>query len=173
MRAPPPARRGAHRDEHHCSARGRECDVTGNIMKACSRQRFSRFGGCGSQLNPCDREPVTTRGGAGSAAGGPRSMQGASVYGVYMHLSACMQLVFNVCVFAHQMCSKVIHREPWPTSIREYRPPRGSSDERSSWGRFAPSCAVGEAPFRERHERRHATSQRLDGAVLRGRALAT
>lgn len=28
-------------------------------------------------------------------------MQGASVYGVYMHLSACMQLVFNVCVFAH------------------------------------------------------------------------
>ena len=28
MRAPPPARRGAHRDEHHCSARGSECDVT-------------------------------------------------------------------------------------------------------------------------------------------------
>ena len=40
MRAPPPARRGAHRDEHHCSARGSECDVTddddwksGNITK--------------------------------------------------------------------------------------------------------------------------------------------
>ena len=173
MRAPPPARRGAHRDEHHCSARGRECDVTGNIMKACSRQRFSRFGGCGSQLNPCDREPVTT----GAALAALLAAQGACRVRQFM-ASTCICLHAckwsSTCVRSHtQMCSKVLHREPWPTSIREYRPPRGSSDERSSWGRFAPSCAVGEAPFRERHERRHATSQRLDGAVLRGRALAT
>ena len=108
MRAPPPARRGAHRDEHHC--RGRECDETRNTSKVpLSAQETFTVGFSDSRVlaaaQPtvvaCERGPVTTRGGAGSAAGGPRSMQGASVYGVYMHLSACMQVVFNVCAFAH------------------------------------------------------------------------
>ena len=141
MRAPPPARRGAHRDEHHC--RGRECDETRNTSKVpLSAQETFTVGFSDSRVlaaaQPtvvaCERGPVTTRGGAGSAAGGPRSMQGASVYGVYMHLSACMQLDFKdslmlaqACVCSHTlMCSKMIEspgqRASVNTGLRAVRP---------------------------------------------------
>ena len=101
MRAPPPARRGAHRDEHHCSARGRECDETGNIMRGMLSSAILAFWRLREPTESLRQRACDHGGGAGSAAGGPRSMQGASVYGVYMHLSACMQVVFNVCAFAH------------------------------------------------------------------------
>lgn len=108
MRAPPPARRGAHRDEHHCSARGSECDVTddddwksGNITKGMISSAILAFWRLREPTESLRQRACDHGGGAGSAAGGPRSMQGASVYGVYMHLSACMQVVFNVCAFAH------------------------------------------------------------------------